>query len=62
MPSLGTILAQPVLEGAPVISCNLALMWRAMAALRNEAADGASLKRWISGVDWRARYRERLGI
>ncbi|MCA3359146.1 MAG: aspartate/glutamate racemase family protein [Roseomonas sp.] len=62
MPSLGAILAQPVLEGVPVISCNLALMWRAMAALRNEAADGASLKRWISGADWRVRYQERLGI
>jgi maleate cis-trans isomerase len=61
MPSLGAILAQPDVEGAPVISCNLALMWRAMAALRGEAADAASLKRWISGADWRARYAERLG-
>jgi hypothetical protein len=48
-------------EGAPVISCNLALIWRAMAALRGEAADAASLRRWISGADWRARYAERLG-
>jgi hypothetical protein len=44
-----------------VFSCNLALMWRARAALRSEAADAASLKRWISGADWRARYAERLG-
>jgi maleate cis-trans isomerase len=56
------ILAQPEVEGAPVISCNLALMWRAMAALRGEAADAASLKRWISGADWRARYAEKLGL
>ena len=62
MPSLGAILAQPEVEGAPVISCNLALMWRALAALRAEAADAASLKRWISGADWRVRYQERLGI
>jgi hypothetical protein len=50
------------MEGAPVISCNLPLMWRAMAALRSEAADVASLRRWISGADWRGRYAERLGI
>jgi maleate cis-trans isomerase len=62
MPSLGAILAQPEVEGAPVFSCNLALMWRAMAALRSEAADAASLKRWISGADWRAHYQERLGV
>ncbi len=62
MPSLGAILAQPAVEGAPVISCNLALVWRAMAVLRSEAADAASLKRWISGEDWRGRYAERLGI
>lgn len=61
MPSLGAILATPDVEGAPVISCNLALIWRAMAALRGEAADAASLRRWISGADWPARYAERLG-
>ena len=62
MPSLGAILAQPEVGGAPVISCNLALIWQAIAALRGEAADGVSLRRWISGADWRARYRERLGL
>jgi maleate cis-trans isomerase len=62
MPSLGAILAQPEVEGAPVISCNLALMWRVMVVLRGEAADAASLQRWISGADWRARYAERLGL
>jgi hypothetical protein len=45
-----------------VISCNLALIWRAMATLRGEAADAASLRRWISGADWRERYAERLGV
>ncbi|MFM7611770.1 MAG: hypothetical protein ACKO9A_23230, partial [Alphaproteobacteria bacterium] len=62
MPSLGAILAQPEVEGAPVISCNLALMWRAMVAVRKGEADAVSLKRWISGADWRARYVERLGV
>jgi hypothetical protein len=61
MPSLGPILATPDVEGAPVISCNLALIWRAMATLRGEAPDAASLRRWISGADWPARYAERLG-
>jgi hypothetical protein len=46
-------------QGAPVISCNLALMWRAMAALRSEPVDVASLKRWISGADWRGRFMEK---
>jgi maleate cis-trans isomerase len=62
MPSLGAILAQPEVDCAPVISCNLALSWRAMAALRGEAPDAASLKRWIGGADWRKRYAERLGL
>jgi maleate isomerase len=62
MPTLGPILDHPAVEGVPVISCNLALMWRAMAALRGEAADAASLKHWLSGDDWRGRYRERLGL
>ena len=35
---------------------------RAMAALRSEPVDVASLKRWISGAEWRARYVERLGL
>jgi maleate cis-trans isomerase len=45
MPSLGAILAQPEVEGAPVISCNLALVWRTMAALSGKAEPALVVKR-----------------
>jgi len=60
MPSLGPILAHPQVDGAPVISCLLALAWRSVAAAKGEAPDGAVLRRWIAGEGWGARYRARL--
>ncbi len=60
MPSLGPILARPAVDGAPVISCLLALAWRSVHAARGETADSASLRRWIAGEGWGARYRTRM--
>lgn len=60
MPSLGPILAHPQVDGAPVISCMLALAWRSVCAARGEEPDGASLRRWIAGEGWGARYRARM--
>lgn len=61
MPSLGTILARPKVDGAPVISSMLAIGWRSLCAARGEAPDVASLRRWIAGEGWGARYRDRMG-
>lgn len=60
MPSLGPILARPAVDGAPVISCLLALAWRSVCAALGDAPDGASLRRWIAGEGWGARYRARM--
>lgn len=60
MPSLGPILSHPQVDGAPVMSCMLALGWRSVCAARGQEPDGASLRRWIAGEGWGARYRARL--
>jgi maleate cis-trans isomerase len=60
MPTLGTILDRPEVDGAPVISCMTALGWRSIAALRGAAPDGTTLRRWIAGEGWRDRYRQRM--
>lgn len=59
LPTLRAMLAMPRLDGAPVLSCTLALAWRCMGALEGCACSAASLLAWISGEDWKRRYRER---
>lgn len=61
MPSLGPILARPAVDGAPVISCLLALAWRSVGAARSEAPDEATLRRWIAGEGWGPRFRAKMG-
>jgi maleate cis-trans isomerase len=61
MPTLKPILDRPEVDGAPVLSCMTALAWRSVTALRGEAPDGATLRRWIGGEGWRDRYAQRMG-
>ena len=59
MPSLKSILQMPSLEGAPVISCTLALAWRCVHAVDGAACSAESLLQWISARDWRPRWQEK---
>lgn len=59
MPSLRAILSTPTIDGAPVISCTLALAWRCMCALEQAEPGAASLMEWVGASDWRERYRQR---
>jgi maleate cis-trans isomerase len=61
MPTLKTILETPVIAGAPVFSCMLALAWATIAALEHRPPDGVDLSAWIAGDGWRSRYAERCG-
>ncbi len=59
MPSLKTIVQTPCLDGAPVISCTLALAWRCVRAVDGAACSADSLLEWIAASDWKARFQER---
>ena len=59
MPSLKTIVQAPSLDGAPVISCTLALAWRCVRAVDGAACSADSLLEWIAASDWKARFQER---
>lgn len=59
MPSLKTILQTPSLDGAPVLSCTLALAWRCARAIEGADCSAASLLYWIAATDWKARWLER---
>jgi maleate cis-trans isomerase len=59
MPSLKSILQMPNLDGAPVISCTLALAWRCVRSVEGAACTAESLLEWISAKDWRPRWQER---
>ncbi len=59
LPTLRAIMAIPTLEGAPVISCTLALAWRCVCALDGAEPSAATLRQWVGGQDWRERYRQR---
>ncbi|NBB82416.1 MAG: hypothetical protein GVY28_03330 [Alphaproteobacteria bacterium] len=61
MPTLRTILETPFAGRAPVLSCMLALGWRAVAAVDGRAPDGADLRAWVEAADWRPRYEARYG-
>jgi maleate cis-trans isomerase len=59
MPSLKSILQFPILDGAPVFSCTLALAWRCVRAVDGADCTADSLREWIAATDWKARWRER---
>lgn len=57
MPSLPSILLQPSLDGAAVISCTLALAWECVCAATGENRRLESLQSWIKGDHWHKRLR-----
>lgn len=61
MPSLKSILQMPALEGAPVLSCTLALAWRCVRAVEGATCSAESLLEWIAAKDWKERWQERCG-
>jgi maleate cis-trans isomerase len=61
MPTLAPIAESIGWAGAPVMSCNLCLAWRAVAAVdRCEPAAG-TLDPWLRGEGWVERLRRRVG-
>jgi maleate cis-trans isomerase len=60
MPTLGTILAQPRVGGAAVISCMMCLGWAAIDAATRQNADHQSLLRFSGGQEWGPRLRARM--
>lgn len=61
MPTLHTIADCPRLGKAPVLSCMLALAWRAVAYLDPAEDSREALLAWIDGRSWRARLRAASG-
>ncbi|WP_306118914.1 MULTISPECIES: hypothetical protein [unclassified Roseitalea] len=57
MATLGPLLALAEQGGPPAISCNLALIWALAGSGAGQEPDRDSLRRWIGGESWRARYR-----
>ena len=52
MPTLWPIANAIGWGGAPVMSCNLCLAWRAVVALDRTEPDAASLQPWLRGEGW----------
>lgn len=61
MPTLRTLLQTPYLGRAPVLSCMLALGWRAVTAADGRSPSADDLRRWIQGDEWRSRFESRYG-
>lgn len=59
MPSLKAIMQTPSLDGAPVLSCTLALAWRCVCAIEGADCSADSLLAWISATEWRCRFQQR---
>jgi maleate isomerase len=59
MPTLEPILDVPSVDGAPVLSCMLALAWAAVAAATREPASADSVLAWVRAADWGPRLRAR---
>jgi len=57
MPTLQPIARSIGWRGAPVMSCNLCLAWRLVAALDKRPPARASLEPWLKGDGWTARLR-----
>ncbi|MBM3530595.1 MAG: hypothetical protein FJX62_21135 [Alphaproteobacteria bacterium] len=60
MPTLRPIAQSIGWRGAPVMSCNLCLAWRAVEALAGRTPQQASLETWLQGKDWVDRLRTTL--
>jgi maleate isomerase len=61
MPTLRPIAATIGWRGAPVMSCNLCLAWRAVSALDGRTPDAANLSGWLRGEGWVKRLNELQG-
>ncbi len=61
MPTLQPIADAIGWSGAPVMSCNLCLAWRAVAALDGGAPQADTLRHWLAGRHWVARLRDSHG-
>jgi len=59
MPTLHPIADSIGWNGAPVMSCNLCLAWRAVEALDGEAPRRSALERWLRGDNWVAQLKAR---
>ena len=57
MPTLTPIAEAVGWRGAPVMSCNLCLAWRAVEALCGTGAPEQSLRSWLGGEGWAARLK-----
>lgn len=60
MPTLRPIAETIGWRGAPVMSCNLCLAWRAVEALDTAAPRRATLERWLQGDGWAAQLKARI--
>jgi maleate cis-trans isomerase len=59
MPTLQPIANAIGWRGAPVMSCNLCLAWRAVEALDRAPPRRTTLERWLQGEDWAAQLQAR---
>jgi maleate cis-trans isomerase len=59
MPTLHPIADSIGWNGAPVMSCNLCLAWRAVEALDRQSPRRATLQDWLTGKDWAAQLKAR---
>ena len=58
MPTLRPIAEAIGWKGAPAMSCNLCLAWRAVEALDGRKPGRATLEPWLAGEGWTARLAE----
>ena len=61
MPTLAPIASVIGWSGASVMSCNLCLAWRMVAAVDERMPDAAGLEPWLRGEGWVRRLNEYLG-
>ena len=57
MPTLAPIAQSIGWRGAPVMSCNLCLAWRAVEAVDRHEPSAATLEPWLKGEGWVTRLR-----
>jgi hypothetical protein len=62
MPTLAPIASSIGWNGAPVMSCNLCLAWRALEAVGKREPHLATLKPWLSGKGWIDRLRRQTTL
>ena len=61
MPTLAPIVSVIGWAGAPVMSCNLCLAWRMVAAVDERAPDASGLEPWLRGEGWVRRLKDHMG-